>query len=90
MRLLDATEMGIAADALSSRSGSGVARALFFCRTGDLAHREVLRRLAKLRTNFGFHPRFCVVRNQATVGVCTRGGEHGALGSVHEEEEEER
>jgi hypothetical protein len=50
MRLLDTTEMEIAADALSSHSGPGVARALFFYRTGDLMHREVLRCLTKLRT----------------------------------------
>jgi hypothetical protein len=30
------------------------------------------------------------VRNQATVGVHTRGGEHGVLGSTHKEIEEER
>jgi hypothetical protein len=51
MRLLDSPELEIAADALSSHSGSGVARALFFCRTGDLAHRNVLRRLMRIRTN---------------------------------------
>jgi hypothetical protein len=27
-----------------------------------------------------------LVRNQATVGACMRGGEHGALGSTHEED----
>jgi hypothetical protein len=43
--------MEITADALSSHGGSGVARALFFYHTGDLVHREVLRRLTKLRTN---------------------------------------
>jgi hypothetical protein len=30
------------------------------------------------------------VRNQATVGVYIRGGEHGVLGSIYKEEEEER
>ena len=51
MRLLDSSEMEIAADALSSHSGSGVARALFFYRTGDLIQRNVLRRLTMLRSN---------------------------------------
>jgi hypothetical protein len=51
LRLLDSSELEIAADALSSHSGSGVARALFFYRTGDLIHRNVLRRLTRLRTN---------------------------------------
>jgi len=51
MRLLDSAELEIAADALSSHSGSGIARALFFYRTGDLIHRNVLRRLTRLRDN---------------------------------------
>ena len=30
------------------------------------------------------------VRNQATVGVYIKGGEHGVLGSIYKEREEER
>jgi hypothetical protein len=30
------------------------------------------------------------VRNQATVGVFIKGGEHGVLGSIYKEREEER
>jgi hypothetical protein len=51
MRLLNSSELEIAADALSSHSGTGVARALFFYRTGDLIHRNIMRRLMKIRTN---------------------------------------
>ena len=51
MRLLDSSELEIAADALSSHSGTGVARALFFYRTRDLIHRNIIRRLVKIRTN---------------------------------------
>ena len=36
------------------------------------------------------HTRANNVRNQATVGVYIRGGEHGVLGSIYKEKEEER
>ena len=45
---------------------------------------------AFFRTETPVPHRTAFVRNQATVGVYIKGGEHGVLGSIYKEIEEER